>query len=1028
MKEWIPHFSVSRPVTVVTLFCVVMVIGLLAWVRIPVQMMPSGWISPQLWLWVQYEDSTPLETEARIVRPLEEQVSTVAGLERLDARARSDGANLSLEFHGDVDMDEAYNAVSDRVERAMAELPADVDKVWVWRFDPSDEPVVWAGISAPEGISAEQLHFDTTRIIQKRLERIPGVGRVDIWGVDEPVVWIDFDRERLISHGVDLTQVLAGLGGDNLQMAAGRVEDRGEVRYVRSLSRYQDLDELRRWPIGRGLVLADIAEIRYAPASTTDINRIEGREAAALAINKESSANTVEVCAETRAAFEDLRADPRLKGYAFHAFFDQGELIQKSLDALYRAAIEGGVLAVIVLGLFLREWRITSLIASTIPSSLLLTIIVMYFSGDSLNLLSMLGLMIAVGIAIDNAVVVVEAIFRRRQLGQEAVSAAIDGTAEVLLPVVLCTLTSSIVFLPVILMSGDADFSFFLGALGMPVVWVHVASLLITLVFTPLSTVWLSSGQIVADPRWMVRLSAGVGALLRRVLRHPMDSFVAVMAGILLTLVVPVQAVGCDEGAEGNIDDFVVRFELPRAYTYYERLEVVEAFEKLAEDNRATWGVRTYRSRLSSDSTQGRLWVYLQEGDEAPMERAQVLKDAKKKLPDLPGVTATIGWGDGEGGEQRRISVALVGEDSETLSGIAEEAGRRLAGIPGVLSVEDAVEEGGEEEIRLRVDRHAAARYGVSAATIGRVVSFAMRGSPLAPWVTGEREVRMFTRFGQDDRESVDQLLDFPIGTRTGSVALRGLVDPEPGAAWGSISRHNRKTQLGLTMELDEGVSKEAVYAQAMAELGAMDWPTGYGPERGDEWQAQLESDRARNSALLLSVVFVFLIMGVLFESFLLPMTVIMTIPMASFGVYWGLYLTDTPFDVMGGIGMIILIGIVVNNGIVLIDRVTELRHTLSREEALIEAVHQRLRPILMTALTAIVGILPMAIGNDTFVGIPYAPLGRVVAFGMAAATVLTLFFVPFLYAFFDDLRGSAARWLAFAWPGNPVDVPREQP
>ena len=1016
MKEWIPRFSVSRPVTVLTLFSVVMVIGLLAWMRIPVQMMPSGWISPQLWLWVDYEDSTPIETESRILRPLEEQISTVAGLKSLDSRARSDGANLSLEFHSDVDMDEAYNAVGDRVERAMADLPDDVKKVWIWRFDPSDEPVVWAGISAPENISLEDLHFLTTRIIQKRLERIEGVGRVDLWGVDEPVVWIDFDRERLMAHRVDLMTVVTGLGGDNIQMAAGRLEDRGQVRYVRSLARYQDLDEIKRWPIGNGLVLTDIAEVRYAPASTTSINRIEGREAAALAINKESTANTVEVCAATQAAFAELTADPRLKGFHFHSFFDQGQLIEKSLVALYRAALEGGVLAVIVLGLFLREWRITALIASTIPSSLLLTVIVMYFGGTSLNLLSMLGLMIAVGIAIDNAVVVVEAIFRRRQLGQEAVSAAIDGTAEVLLPVVLCTATSSIVFLPVILMSGDADFSFFLGALGMPVVWVHVASLLITLVFTPLSTVWLSSGRIAADARWMVWLSDTVVAILRRVLRHPMDSFVGVVAAIVLTVVVPVEAVSCEDEGDGNIDDFNIRFEVPRAYTYYERLKVVETFEKLAEDNRDAWGVRTYRSRLSSDSLRGSLSIYLDSDKEEVMPREKVLADAKTKLPDLPGVHSQVGWGDSEG-QSKRIGVALVGEDSETLAAIGKEAVRRLRGIPGVLNVEDGADEGGEEEIRLRVDRGAAARYGVSASTIGRVVAFAMRGAPLSPWIVGEREVRMFTRFADDDRVSVDRLLDFQIGNRTGGVALRALVDPEPGTSWGSIRRHDRKTQLSINLELEDGASKDAVYAQAMGELAQMEWPSGYGPERGDEWREQMESDQAQNAAFLLSVVFVFLIMGVLFESFLLPLTVIMTIPMASFGVYWGLYLTDTPFDAMGGIGMIILMGIVVNNGIVLIDRVTELRRHLGREEALVEAVRQRLRPILMTALTAIVGILPMALGTETFVGIPYAPLGRVVAFGMTAATVLTLFFVPFLYAFLDDLRESGRRWLAFVWP-----------
>ncbi len=1020
MKRWIPSFSVHRPVTVVTLFAVIFVVGLIAWFRVPVQMMPSGWVTPRLWLWVDYEDSTPLETEARLVRPLEEQLSTVAGIKHLEADAQSDGANLSVEFHGDVDMDEAYNAVGDRVERAMAELPSDVERVWIWRFDPNDEPVIWAGISAPPGMGDEDMHFLTTRVIQKRLERVGGVGRVDVWGVPEPVVWVDFDRDRLMAHGVDLMSVITRLGGDNVQLGAGRVHERGEVRYVRSLARFGSLDDLRKWPVGEGLVLTDIADVRYAPAASADISRIEGNESAAVGINKESSANTLEVCEATRAAFADLEADPRLAGWKFHTFFDQGLLIQKSLDALYKAALEGGVLAVLVLLLFLREWRITTLITSTIPGSLLLTVTVMYFAGDSLNLLSMLGLMIAVGIAIDNAVVVVEAIFRRRQLGHDPVSAAIDGTGEVLVPVVLCTLTSSIVFLPVILMSTDADFSFFLGALGLPVVYVHVASLLITLVFTPLSTVWVSSSHIAAESRWMVWASDWVGRMLQRVLRHPVDSFVGVLAMLALTMLVPVQGVGCEDGAQGNIDDFVIRFTVSAQFTYPERLATVEAFEKLATDNRERWGVRTWRARLGSDSTRGALSVYLEDDVEGGMSREEVIADAKRLLPDLPGVTSAVGWGDGEAGAQRRISVDLVGEDSETLAALATEAGRRLRSIDGVLTVADDVESGGADEILLRVDRDAAAHHGVSASNIGQLISFAMRGAPLAPWVVGERDVRIFTRFGEADREDVDRLLDFEIGSRTGGVALRGLVNPEVAKGWGSISRRDRKTQLSLTLELEDEAEQGAVYEQAMAELGAMDWPTGYGPERGDEWMEQMESDRAQNAALLLSVVFVFLVMGVLFESFLLPLTVILTVPMAAFGVYWGLWLTDTSFGPMGGIGMVVLIGIVVNNGIVLIARVTELRaEGVEREEALVEAVRHRLRPILMTAITAIVGILPMAVGNETFVGIPYAPLGRVVAFGMGSATILTLFFVPWVYVRLDELRIAAGRWLAYAWPSR---------
>ncbi len=1018
LTDLVPRFSVGRPVTVVTLFCVVMVVGVIATLRIPVQMMPGGWSPPHLWLWIPYDDSTPLETEARIVKPLEEQLSTVAGIKHIESEAKNDNAELSLEFSADTDMDEAYNAVGDRIERAMPDLPDDVERVWVWRFDPTDEPVIWAGIQSPAGIGPEMEFFNSERIIKPRLERLEGVARVDVWGVPEPVVWIDFDRERLMSHQVDLVDVLGRLQGDNIQVGTGRVEDRGEVRYVRALARFATLDELREWPLGNGLVLQDIAEIRYAPAASTDINRIEGQEAAALGINKESGANTVQVCEDIRAAMKELEADPRLAGYKFHSFFDQGTLIEESMGALQQSALEGGILAVLVLILFLREWRITALIAATIPASLLLTLTVMYFRGDSLNLLSMLGLMIAVGMVVDNAVVVVEAIYRRRQLGELPVPAAIHGTSEVLLPIVLSTLTSVVVFLPVILMSADADFSFFMSALGLPVVFIQVGSLLITLLFTPLSTVWLGTAEVKGDTRWMTRMSDWTVRILGTMLRRPVDTFVGMLAVIVLTLVLPARAVGCSDESEGNLDDFTVRFEIPRNFTYYERLATVEAFEKMVEENRDDWAVRTYRSRLGGTSTGGRMFVYLEEHPEG-MTRQEILDDVKVKLPDLPGVKATIGWGEGESGRGNRIGVTLQGEDSEQLTALSHEALRRLRSLEGVLSAYSDTEEEGNEEIRLRVDREAAARYNVSASMIGRVVSFAMRGVPLTPWVLGEREVRMFARFGQDDREDVERLLDFQVGSPTaGAVKLRALVDPEPGSGWGRIDRRDRKTSLGLTLDLADGVDKMAMHERAMGALREMQWPLGYGPTEGDFFEEQQESDSARNLALLLSLTFVFLIMGVLFESFLLPITVITTVPMAVFGVYWGLWLTDTPFDSMGGVGMVILIGIVVNNGIVLIDRITELRgEGWARDEALKEAVRQRLRPILMTALTAIVGVIPMATGDDTFVGIPYAPLGRVVGFGMATATVLTLFFVPYLYAFLDDLRGSSARWLAFGWP-----------
>lgn len=1016
MIRWFPELSVGRPVTVVTAFLVVIVVGVLAWVRIPVQMMPSGWSPPYLWIGVPYEDSTPLETEARVVKPLEEQLSTVAGIKHIESSARSDWADVGLEFNGSVDMDEAYNGVADRVERARAQLPDDLDEVWIWRFDPSDEPVVWAGLSVPDG--TEDPWWLVNRVVQKRLERIPGVGKVDVWGVDEPIVWVEFNRESLLAHGVDLTALLTRLGQDNFQLASGQVTDRGEVRYVRSLARFEQIEELRRYPVAPGVALEDVAAVEYKAIPSADINRIDGKEGAALAINKESSANTVDVAREIRLAFAELEADPRLEGFTFPVFFDQGKLIEDSMGALQESALEGGLLAVFVLVLFLREWRITALIAATIPATLLLTLTVMYFRGDSLNLLSMLGLMLAVGMVVDNSVVVVEAIYRRRQAGQDAVSAAIDGTAEMMLPITGSTLTAVVTFLPIVLMSEDADFSFFMSALGLPVVFIQLGSLFITLLFTPLSTVWLGNTRVVEDARWIRWLADRVDRGVRWVLDHPVDAWIGVVAMGLLTIMLPMRAVGCSGESDGNLNDFTVRFELPRSFTYAERLEVVQAFERLVDDNHEAWGVRVHRTRLTSSSNSGRLYVYLDEDAEGAMPREEVIEDAEKKLPDLPGVTSSVGWGENNSNDSNLIGVRLRGEDTETLARLAQEARRRIRAVEGVLSVTTDVETEGGDEIRLGVRRDVAERTGVGAAMVGRLVSFAMRGTPLPSFQMGEKEVRVYTRFTQADRDSVDRLLAFEVGSRGGAIPLANLVDAQVGRGWGSIQRADRATALGMTVELARGLTKEDAYLSVEQALDGMDWPRGYGVDRGNDWQEQLESDRARNNALLLSLVAVFVIMAVLFESVVHPLTVMFTVPMAGLGVYWGLWATGTPFDSMAGVGVIILIGIVVNNGIVLVDVVNELRDQgVSRAEALRQAVGKRLRPVLMTALCAIMGVVPMSVGDATFIGIPYAPLGRVILSGMLVSTVLTLFFIPLCYAMVDDVWGVLVRTFWYLWP-----------
>lgn len=1016
--RWLPSLSVGRPVTIVMSFLALMVLGAIAWVRMPVEMMPGSYELPMLWVWVPYGDSTPRETEQQVLAPLEEQVSTAPGIKSMRGYARSGNAQLTLEFHRSVDMDVAYNAVVDRLERAMVDLPDDVERYWIYRWDPSDEPVMWAGMAIPEEV--EDPYWLANEVIAKKLERVAGVGKVDVWGVDARLVLIEFHLDQLIANRIDLGSVVRKLGADNFQLATGRLEDEGKVRYVRSLARFGSVDEIRQYPIGDGKVLGDIATVKYGLTAELSINHIDGQDGAALAINKESGANTVEVTQRVTEAFAELEQDPRLAGTRVHSFFDQGKMIQDSIDDLLYTAMTGGAFAVVVLFAFLREWRLTLLIAACIPFALLLTVTTLYFTGRSLNLLSLMGLMLAVGMVVDNSIVVVESIYARRQHGEERKKAAVGGTADVNLAITLSTMTTMVVFLPIILMTDDADFSFFMGELGMPVVWALAASLVVALVFTPLTTTLLKGrpehgGGLPPEPGWIRWLTRKYTAGLHWVLTHRTDALVGILVATFVTIVVPVEAVGCQDDADGNIGQFEVRYEIDGNFNYAERLAIVERFEGWIEGHRDDWGVRVTRSRLSSTSTHGRTYVYLhKEREEGQPSREEVIDEATEDLPQIAGVTAQIGWSSSGGPPPNQLTVVLHGEDTATLEDLGAEVARLAEGVPGVLGAWPEMEEEGGQEMRFEVDREAAARYGVNAASIGRTVSFAMRGTPLPNYHEGEREVDVYARFRLQDRSDLGSLLEFPIWSpETGqSVPLRALVEWEVAPGIGTIRRQDRITSWPLTIDLHKDATKEAVYASIQGALATVDFPRGYTWDTGFSFAGDEENNEAQTLALLLSVTFVFLIMGVLFESFLLPLSIITTIPMALLGVYWTLWLTNTPLDVMGGVGLVVLIGVVVNNGIVFIDLVTRLRRAgTDRTEALVEAGRRRIRPILMTALTTVFGLLPMAAGSSSFIGIPYAPLGRVVAGGMVAGTVLTLFLLPYLYSVLDDMRDSGSRW-----------------
>jgi hydrophobic/amphiphilic exporter-1 (mainly G- bacteria), HAE1 family len=1014
MKRWLPSLAYDHPVTVLMIFVAAMLLGMLSWQRIPLQLMPEGFEPSFLWVGVPYGRANPEEIDREIVRPFEEQLGTVSGIKSIRSRARSGMAGFYLRFHQSADMDAAYNAVTDRLERARAEMPEDVDRFWIYRYNPDDDPIAWIGVRLPETVS-DPYHL-LERVVKPSLERLPGVAAVDFYGVPRRAVYVDYDKDSVYAHGVDLGDLTQRINSASVQMSAGELQSDTRVLNLRSLSRMEGVDELAAFPVKEGVTLSDIADVRLRAAYSTTIQRVDGEEAAFLAVRKEARANTVDVSKRVEAALAELASDPRVQGMGFFTLFSSGTLVQESVDNLTGTALTGGLFALVVLFVFLREWRMTLLIAASIPFSLLLTVAVLYATGKSLNLISLMGLMLAVGMVVDNAIVVVETIYSRRAQGAATRAAAIGGTGEVGLAITLSTLTTMVVFLPVILMSEDAMFSFFMGELGLPVVYALAASLLVALVFAPLATRYIGAAHVRPDPVWLQWTARGYDHVLKWVLTKRADSGMALLALTLLTLGVAMPGVRCQPEMDQNLNDFAIRFTVPPVASMPERDAIVRHFEGLVDSKREAWGVRASRSELSGDRNRGEIEVYLE--SDGPMERDEVMEEARELMPtDMPGVRGGVGWGSLDGDGEKQVILHVNGEDTETLRGLAAEVARRVEEMPHVLAVHLDENNDGADEIRLVTDRDSLARFDVSASQVGRLLAYAMRGTDFPELAVGNRKLPVQAAFSLKDRSRIDTLLGYELWSPAvgGLVPIRAVTNVEFAKGPHSIVRNNRKTSATVTVELKEDATADDGFRMADAALADMAFPRGYGWSKGERHRDKEEGDAATALALLLSMCFVFLLMGMLFESFVLPMSIITTVPMAMAGAMWLLYVTDTPMDTMAGVGLVILVGVVVNNGIVLIDLVTQLqREGLDRVSALRQAGSRRLRPILMTALTTIFGLLPMALGAGSFVGVPYAPLGRTVIGGLIAATLLTLVFVPYLYTVLDDMRIGGMRWMAW--------------
>jgi hydrophobic/amphiphilic exporter-1 (mainly G- bacteria), HAE1 family len=1007
----IPRFAVRRPVTTGMMVVTVIVLGLLSAGRISLDMFPT-YQRPVLQVTVPYPDASPAEVERRIVRPLEEELGTVRRLESIRATASQNRGRIELEFRPGTDMDLAALEVRERVELVRRDLPSDVRRVDLRRFSSDEQPVLRAAISW-EGDPAL-----LTELVERRIEpallQVPGVAQVEFSGLESREVSIELDQDRMRSQGVTIAMISQALSRGNQDYAAGELE-LDDIRFiVRAEGQLASVEEIERLPIsGTGVRLGDVASVTYDFPERNFFFRMNGVNARQAQVYKESDANVVEVARAVRATLEDVTTRPGLEGVSFRIWQDQSEGILEVLWLLAGAGAFGGLLAVVVLFFFLRRITPTFIVAAAIPVSIIFAVGILYVLGDSLNIITLSGLMLAVGMLIDNAVVVVENIFRHREMGAPPEEAAVEGSNEVGLAILSGTITTVVVFTPLFFLPPTQMGTQF-RAFGASISLTMLASLGVAFTLVPLLAVRLLKGEMPAAGGMMQWLNDRYRGMLDRVLDHRY-----VTAAFALSLFAAGGWVLSELPRElmPEEDNRFIRMSVstPRGISVEERSEMF----RLAEDALLERAEELEIQNVSSFSGGNFASIFMtlkpfSEG--ARKSTAQITEEIQEVLPVVPGVE----WRQRRGfGRASGVQVRLVGESTTELARLAEAVQLHLeVEVEGINNLDNSLESG-NEEVRVRVDRRAAERQGLTSTQVAQAVSGALRGQVATRFRAGEREIDVLLQLRDEDRVSIDQLRNLAVGTPDGSsVPLGTVADILVVGGPQDIQRENRQTAVSVSAEVSTGYNREEILEEVGVAMAGFDMPVGYSWDFGRGWREEQEQFGDMMIAGILALILIYLILAALFESMILPLIIYFSIFFAVPGLGVIFLATGSTFSILSFLGILITVGIVVNNSIVMIDLVNQLRDRgMERREALLTGCTARLRPILMTSLTTLIGLIPMAFLATEGMGQMFAPIGQAVIGGLTTSTILTLALTPTLYAWFDDIGAwlSAVRERAFA-------------
>ena len=1016
----------DRPIATLMLLLSLTVLGTVAVFMLPLDFMPII-NEPEIDMEIPFPGAHPLEALREVVEPIEEEIATIPDVKRILAFTQSGSARMEVIFDWGVDVDIKKMEVREAVDRARPELPETIGHISIRGDTDGGSAQVLAGrISAERNLSESWDLLD--RRIGRPLERIKGVARVDLYGVEQQQVRIDLDLDALRRHGIDAGEVLSTVNAANQDVDAGVI--RGDVvRYeVRTVTRFQSADEIAALRIGRdGLRVGDVAVVEMREPRLDYGRHLDRSFAVGIDVYKEPSANTIEVVEKALARIEEIRADPQLEGINVLIWENQGEAIRNSLKGLRNAGIYGGLMAVAILHFFLRRFRTTLIVATAIPFSLLVTCGAMYALGSQFNVLTLLGLMLGVGMLVDNAVVVIENIHRYEGLGNPAPLAARLGARQVALAVVASTATSIFVWSWLFVSERDTMIIIF-SEVALTICLAVACSLLISLTFIPLAAARFAPAEK-PKPGIVVRK---IVPAYRRVLNWTLDhrlvtlTCLFVVAGSAAWPIMKIEK-------SGDIPDQTR--EVPIFARVHDDVskEVLEGYVDQVEE----W-VFSRKEELGFDSVYS--WysehgfcmtrIYLPETKANPKAIERLREQLREGLPVIAGVSLEVGdrdmWRHRGGQDRRMVSVSLHGEDPEFLEELSMEVEERMRGLDNLEEIWGPTMRG-TKELRLMVDADAAHSLEVSPRSIADAVGFAFRGRRMRRFQGPDGEVEMVLGLPDDAQPGIDALADLPVPNRSGGyVPLSSVAEITIARTPERIRRENRQTTQEVTAQFDkDAVTTEEAKALVEERMLGFTVPEGYSWDFGQWGHDRDEALGTMFRGVLLSLVAVILLMAALFESFTQPFAILITLMLAFFGAFWSLWLGGFDLNPIAFMGIVILIGIVVNNGIVLVDHVNSLRVSgVERRQALIEGCGDRLRPVVMTAITTIFGLVPLVVARATVAGAYIDSIAVVVIGGLATSTIFTLLALPVWYTALEDIGAAVLRALPIRTSRNRKEQP----